>query len=161
MRFPVRRNSQTNHWPSAIGQSAALMYSNYLESVDACACNPCPGVGNWLLKAVLSNSDIIQPTLEKLTCIYSSPHYYPFSLTRQFHLKWWLESNNQKYNHIITFQDTLHWMQSYKFKKQFRGKKKSFHLVHEYFRYCGKSFEIRQTWVLILAYWLCESYSNA
>ena len=139
-----------------------LFTVNYLAPVGICAYNPCPGVGKWLLKTVLSNPDITQPTLERLTCLYGSPHHYPFSLACQFPLKWWLGSNNQKYNHIITFQETLYWNQSYKFKKQSRRKKKkrSFHLVHEYFRYCGKSFEIRQTWVPILAYWLCDSYSN-
>lgn len=50
-------------------------------------------------------------------------------------LEMMLGSNNQKCNHIITFQEILYWKQSYKLKEQSRGKKKkSFHLVHEYFR---------------------------
>lgn len=97
---------------------------NYLAPVDVCAYNLCPGVGKWLPKTVPSNSDITQPKLERLTCIYGSPHHYPFSLTRQFPLKWQSGSNNQKYNRIITFQETPYWKQSYKFKKQSRGKKR-------------------------------------
>lgn len=68
----------------------APVYGNYLAPVDICAYNHCPGVGKCLLNTVLSNADITEPTLERLTCIHGSPHHYPFSLARQFPLKWWL-----------------------------------------------------------------------
>lgn len=58
----------------------APIYSNNWALVNLYAHNPCPGVRKPLLKTVLGNSDIAQPTLERLTCAEDSPHHYLFSL---------------------------------------------------------------------------------
>lgn len=69
--------SPRSHWPPATGQSTALNYSNNLAPVDVCAYNLCPGVGKRLLKTVLSNSDITQPTWERMTRIDGSTPIIP------------------------------------------------------------------------------------
>lgn len=134
MRFPVQPKPLNPPRIPYHRPMCGTYFSNYLAPVDICAYNPCPGVGKWLLKRVLSNSDIILPTLERLTCIYGSPRHYPFSLTRQFPSKWCWEVITRTIITSLHFKKPCIESRATKFKKQSREKQKSFHLVLEYFR---------------------------
>lgn len=110
----------THHWPPATGQSTACIYNNYPAPVGICACDPCHGIGKWLLRMVLSNSDSTHIRKVDLHLWLTPPVSLQLHTSIPFEMM--LGSNNQKSNHIITFQETLYGKQSYKLKKRSRGK---------------------------------------